>query len=163
MRHELIPLTAVSTRENPIELDDYLNNSEAIYLAYNLNHKYCIYYKPDEYDVIGPDGKEPRCDYLLISSGTGFEPRFIELKGGNWERGGCCKTEWSHAFHQLFCTYKAYEGCKDSPDESVIFILCTSTRKKQNARIESYRWYKKLRELTAKKPMILYDGDYDEL
>ncbi|MDR1688105.1 MAG: hypothetical protein LBS21_05780 [Clostridiales bacterium] len=160
MRTELIQLTQYTTNDNPIELDDYLNNSYAVYRAKNNNNDTFIYYRPDE--IPSP---EPRCDYILTrNDALNFTSRFIELKGGDIQRKGrCCRTEWDHAFHQLACTYNEFEPYINSQTEAIMFVMCTSIEKKRvAAKFTKYKWYKALQQYTNSVIVILYKNDFDE-
>ena len=161
MRYELVQLSRYETCDNPIDLDDYSNNSYAVYRANNPLGREFIYFRPDE-----ERKGEPRCDYILTEKAKpAIASRFIELKGDNLPRQGrCCRTEWDHAFHQLVCTYMEFADYIDRNEERAIFILCTSIEEKRvAARFRNYRWYKQLRESISEEIVILYKPDYDIL
>jgi len=143
------------TNDNPIILDDYLSGSYAEYHAKNPSNQRFYYYMPDEDRL-----HVPRCDYVLLADTPSINPRFIELKGGDYSRKkGCCKTEWGHAFHQLYCTYDEITRYID-PAEPIVFVLCTSLNRPPAARYKSYPWYKKLQNLSH-EIVVMYDSDID--
>jgi len=162
MCRQLIPsqYSVYSIQDNPIELDDISSGSYAVYLANNPNQEHVFVYTPDEYRL--PD---PRCDYFLTSSSSNITPRFIELKGSNKPRRGCCENEWGHAFHQLYCTYEEFKRYIFSQDERFIFVLCISMERGRSvANFAKYTWYKELQNLShAQKIIVLYSGEYDNL
>ena len=160
-RYALIPLERYETSDDPIELDDDCNGSNALYRAANTRRITFVYFKPDQQQPA-----EPRCDYVLVSKVEQcIPPRFIELKGGDIQRQRrCCKTEWDHAFHQIFNTFQEYETYINTESESVIFVLCTSIEKRRiAARFTNYKWYKTLQRVTFGEIKILYRDDYDTL
>jgi len=163
LRIELIGLTKYTISSNPIELDDYLNRSYAVYCAINSSGKTFYYFMPDE--ARGPD---PRCDYLLVCD-EDCSARFIELKGADLSSGSdCCKNIWAHAFHQLAATFEEYKTLIDSEKDVVKMILCTSVhringeKKRSAARYKQYRYYKKILKFGI-IPKILYCDDKDEI
>jgi hypothetical protein len=163
MRLELISLTQYKTDDDPIELDDYSSNSLAVYKASNPDKKTFVYFEPDEYRL-----PEPRCDYVLTCKNDPyFAARFIELKGDDLHRTvkkyQCCKTEWEHAFHQLFSTFKSLELYMDLPNEMYKFILCTSRNIKPTTRYRTYQWYRDINENLNAEIIILYRDEFDLL
>jgi len=161
MLYKLIQLEQYEISDDPIELNDYSSGSYALYKAINTHHLVFIFFRPDQRRET-----EPRCDYILVSKDDQCIPsRFIELKGDNQPRKErCCKTEWDHAFHQLFCTYQGYETYIDTQIEKIIFILSTSIEEQRiAAKFKKYRWYRMLQEVACGEIKVLYRNDYDTI
>jgi len=154
LRTQLISMMEYTVSDKSFVLDDYSSGSRAVYCAVNNDKKSFCYYEPDK-----PPGAEPRCDFLLVCLSDHIV-RFIELKAILKDYGGCCGNTWAHAFHQLFATYYAYYGFIDHEKDIVKMILCTSMVKRSRAKLEHYRYYKKIRECNI-TPQILYADQED--
>jgi len=168
----LVQLLGMSYQEvssNQILLEDYAGESGAEYRANNPDAKVFNYCEPDKADEANKakTRPEPRCDYLLVGK-SDKSVRFIEMKGNDKSSNDCalCRTTWAHGFHQLITTYDAYIH-HIAPDDSPVFILCTSISvNAEKVRVPNYKRHKRYMEITQKfgnPPKILYFGEEDDV
>jgi hypothetical protein len=168
MNTVLLNLSGIDINDNPIVLDSYDGDSDAVYYAENDEAKVFYCCEPDRADEANRKKQkpEPRCDYLLVGR-TDNTVRFIELKGADIRSGmKCCSNTWEHAFHQLLATFDA---CSISYEQQDIFELILSTSMPKGSGIgrstsfTKYGRYKEIVECFGYPPKVLYNGDVDQV
>jgi len=167
MNTVLLNMSGLDINDNPIILESYEGDSDAVYCAENSDGKVFFCCEPDKADEANRKKPEPdpRCDYLLAGRADSTV-RFIELKGANKSSGGqkCCANTWEHAFHQLVASYDAYSICYE-PQDCFQMILCTSipkdARKGRSANYTKYGYYKYILNNFVIPPKVLYRGEVD--